>query len=216
MRRRARGGPRERSTDVVSPTRARIMTAARDLLARERYSELSVAAILAASGAAKGSFYFYFESKEDLLEALVREAVTGGLGAAETWTDTSTGADPVVALREGAAAGARLWRDEAPVLRAIVEARGTDATLDAFWRGQMEQFSEAALSRLEGDEEAAAWLDGRDPRPVVTSLTWLGERVYYLSATQTAPFDDEQVVVDVLADMWALALYGRRFGQDRN
>jgi len=186
------------------------MAATRDLLTRGRYSELSVAAILAASGTAKGSFYFYFESKEDLLEALVRDAVAAGLGAAQTWTDPSTASDPVQALRDGAAAGARLWREEAPVLRAIVEARGTDATLDEFWREQMEQFSLAALARLEGDDEAAVWLDGRDPRPVVTSLTWLGERVYYLAATQTAPFDDEQVVVDVLADMWALALYGRR------
>jgi AcrR family transcriptional regulator len=186
------------------------MLAARGLLARRRFAEVSVAAILAESGTAKGSFYFYFADKQDLLAALVREAVAGGLGAATAWTDAS--ADPVVSLRAGTAAGARLWRREAPVLRAIVEAAGTDPRLDVLWREQLGLFAEAALARLDGDEEAAAWLAGRDPRPIVTALTWLGERVYYLAATGTAPFDSEAAVVDVLTDAWALALYGRRPG----
>lgn len=184
------------------------MQAARQLLATRRYAEVSVAAILAGSGAAKGSFYFYFAGKQDLLVALVRDAVAGGLGTARAWTDSA--ADPVRTLRDGITAGARLWQREAPVLRAIVEAAGTDPVLDALWREQMDVFTEAALARLEGDAEAAAWLAGRDPRPIVTALTWLGERVYYLAATGTAPFDSEQAVVDVLADAWALALYGRR------
>lgn len=186
------------------------MLAARRLLAGRRYAEVSVAAILAESGTAKGSFYFYFADKQDLLAALVRDAVAGGLGAARSWTDVGSAADPVVNLRAGTAAGARLWREEAPVLRAIVEAAGTDARLDRLWREQMALFAEAALARLDGDAEAARWLAGRDPRPVVTALTWLGERVYYLAATGTAPFDTEGAVVDVLTDAWALALYGRR------
>jgi AcrR family transcriptional regulator len=186
------------------------MATTRDLLTKRRYSDISVATILADSGAAKGSFYFYFAGKDDLLAALVRDAVAGGLDAAQSWTDTPAATEPVQQLRNGAAAGARLWQQEAPVLRAIVEACGTNATLDELWRGQMELFTQAALARLDGDTEAAAWLDGRDPVPIVTSLTWLSERVYYLAATHTRPFSDEQVVIDVLADAWALALYGRR------
>lgn len=186
------------------------MATARHMLANTRYSDISVAAILTESGAAKGSFYFYFTSKADLLAALVRDAVRDGLIAAQTWTDTATATDPVQALRDGAAAGAGMWQQHAPVLRAIVEAAGTDPTLDTFWREQMNAFAQAALARLDGDPQAAAWLDGRDPVPIVTSLTWLSERVYYLAATHTPPFDDEQVTIDVLADGWALALYGRR------
>lgn len=186
------------------------MIAARELLARQRYADVSVAAILAASGAARGSFYFYFASKEDLLAALVQEAVAGGLSAALSWTGSAAKVDPVQALREGARAGAHLWRQEGPVLRAIVEASGTDPELDRLWRAQMDRFAEAALARLDGDARAAEWLNGRDPVPIVSALTWLGERVYYLAATQTPPFEDEEAVVHVLADSWALALYGRR------
>jgi TetR/AcrR family transcriptional regulator, ethionamide resistance regulator len=199
---------RARGRVPASDARTRILDAARALLTTSRYAEVSVTAILVEAGVAKGSFYFYFGSKEDLLATLVEQAVSGGLDAAESWTATIH--DPVLALRDGIAAGARLWRREAPVLRAIVEAAGMDASLDALWRRQMGAFIDAALARLRSDEEATAWLAGRDPIPIVTSLSWLGERVYYLAATDTPPFDDEGTVVDVLTDAWAMALYGRR------
>jgi AcrR family transcriptional regulator len=186
------------------------MQASRELLETRRFADLSVAAILSASGAAKGSFYFYFASKEDLLAALVKDAVGDALDAAERWTAVDADRDPIAALREGTLAGARLWREHSAILRAVVEAAGTDATLDNVWRTQMDRFTQVALRRLDGDAEAAAWLAERDPRPIVTALTWLGERVYYLAATNTAPFTTEQVIVDVLTDAWALALYGRR------
>ena len=108
------GARRERAlNETSSGARDRIKQAARELLATHRYADISVAAILAESGAAKGSFYFYFASKEDLLAALVREAVAGGLGAAELWTGTAKTADPVQAVRDGVAAGAHLWRQQA-------------------------------------------------------------------------------------------------------
>jgi len=199
---------RRRSELPESEVRDRILAAARGLLATHRYADLSVTTILAEAGVAKGSFYFYFASKEDLLAALVEQAVAGGLDAAQAWTTTTE--DPVVALREGVAAGARLWQRQAPVLRAIVEAAGTHVGLDTLWRGQMEVFSQAALARVRSDKDAAAWLAGRDPAPIVTALSWLGERVYYLAATDTPPFDDERIVIEVLTDAWAMALYGRR------
>jgi AcrR family transcriptional regulator len=186
------------------------MRAARELLETQRFADLSVATILATSGTAKGSFYLYFASKEDLLAALVQDAVGAALEAAETWTAVDSDRDPITALRHGTVAGARLWREHAAILRAIVEAAGTDAALDTMWRAQLDRFTQVALHRLDGDAEAAAWLAQRDPLPIVTALTWLGERVYYLAATGTAPFTSEQVVVDVLTDAWASALYGRR------
>lgn len=186
------------------------MQAARELLETQRFADLSVAEILSASGAAKGSFYFYFASKEDLLAALVQDAVGAALDAAERWTADDQAGDPVAALREGTLAGARLWSLHAPILRAIVEAAGTDADLDRLWRSQLDRFTQVAMRRLDGDAEAAAWLAGRDPLPIVTALTWLGERVYYLAATSTAPFTTEEAVVSVLTDAWAVALYGRR------
>jgi AcrR family transcriptional regulator len=184
------------------------MDSTRRLLETHRFASLSVSAILQEAGVARGSFYFYFSSKEDLLAALVSDAVSGGLEAAKHWTATTD--DPVSALRQGTAAGAALWREHAPVLRAIVEAAGTDPALDRCWRGHMDAFTRAALDRISADPAAQAWLEGRDAVAIISALTWMGERVYYLFATGTAPFENERTVVDVLTDAWTLAIYGVR------
>ena len=54
-------------------TKDRILAAATELIHRQGFKETGLADILAASGVPKGSFYFYFKSKEDLgRELLVR------------------------------------------------------------------------------------------------------------------------------------------------
>jgi hypothetical protein len=51
-------------------------------------------------------------------------------------------------------------------------------------------------------------LRGVDVVALASSLTWLGERLYYLAATRTAPFDNQETVVDTLVHIWASVLYG--------
>ncbi len=54
-------------------TRDRILAAATELIHKRGFKETGLSDILAASGVPKGSFYFYFKSKEDLgRELLVR------------------------------------------------------------------------------------------------------------------------------------------------
>jgi len=48
-----------------------ILDAAQDLFVRQGYEETPVSAILDAAGVAKGTFYHYFTSKEDLLDTIV-------------------------------------------------------------------------------------------------------------------------------------------------
>lgn len=115
----------------------------------------------------------------------------------------------IAALRAGVSDGARLWRENAGVLRAIVESWGSDDDLRALWLAQMNLFTEAAAARIEADPEARQRLGDLDGRAVAASLSWLGERLYYLAAAGVPPFDDEQVLVDVLTNAWTSALYGR-------
>jgi TetR/AcrR family transcriptional regulator, ethionamide resistance regulator len=37
---------------------------------------------------------------------------------------------------------------------------------------------------------------------------WLSERAYYLAAVGHAPFDDEQILVDALTEIWFSVSYG--------
>src|SRR5215470_4842220 len=208
-----RGGPaRRRHGRRAAPPgggaqdlREAILAATARLLADHSFTDLSVSDILNAAGVSRGTFYFYFDSKQAVLGELVQRAVTQGRAAAAPWL--AGPADPVAALRTGTAAGAKLWQASAPVLRAIVENWRTDPRLTALWLEQMQSFTDAAIAQITADPRARKSLTGHDTEAVASALTWLGERLYYLAATSTPPFDDQDTLIDTLVYIWAAVLY---------
>jgi AcrR family transcriptional regulator len=189
------------STDL----REAILAATAGLLADRQFGDLAVSDILAAAGVSRGSFYFYFDSKHDVLAELVRRAVAAGHAAAAPWL--AVPADPATALRAGITAGAQLWRQSAPVLRAIVENWRTDPRLEALWTEQMQTFTDATVAQINADPRARQRLAGQDIAALASALTWLGERLYYLAAVGTPPFDNQDTLVATLLHIWTSALY---------
>lgn len=181
--------------------REAILTATRRLLDERRFDELSVADILKAADVARGSFYFYFASKQEVLAELTRRAVALGHEAAEPWLGDP--ADQRDAVRHGIREGARLWRAEAPVLRAIVENWRSDPQLTDLWLELMGGFTAATAERIAADQPADPSVD---TAALAATLTWLGERVYYLAAIGVEPFTDEERLVDVLTHVWTRTL----------
>jgi len=153
-----------------------ILSATRELLRERRFDGLSVADILTAAGVSRASFYFYFPNKQAVLAELVRRAVAQGRQAAHPWTDGRQ--DPVTALRAGTQEGARLWRENAGVLMAIVENWASDPDLRALWLEQMDLFTDAAVEAL--INQLSRWHDRFHGDP-----------------------DRRDVVIDVLADIYA-------------
>jgi AcrR family transcriptional regulator len=204
---RRAGGRRSASAAGPGPDlRESILAATAGLLGGQRFGDLSVAEILSAAGISRGSFYFYFESKHDVLAELVRRAVGQGLEAAEPWLAGPS--DKIAALRLGVTGGARLWQANAPVLRAIVENWQSDPRLRDLWLQQMQSFTDATIAQISEDPEAMAHLAGSDVAAVASGLTWLGERLYYLAACQVPPFADEDTLIATLVHIWASTLYG--------
>ena len=201
-------GRRSAGGDDTTDLREAILAATAGLLATTSFGDLAVGDILTAAGVSRGSFYFYFDSKQDVLAELVRRAVAAGHAAAEPWLAGPGGpADPAAALRAGITAGAELWRASAPVLRAIVENWRTDPRLEALWTEQMQTFTDAAVAKIGADPRARQRLAGQDIPALASALTWLGERLYYLAATGTPPFDDQDTLVATLLHIWTSTLY---------
>jgi TetR/AcrR family transcriptional regulator, ethionamide resistance regulator len=200
-----RDEPSQSGTDL----RERVLDSVRELLRERTFDTLSVAEIIATAGISRASFYFYFASKQAVLAELVRRAVDAGHEAAQPWVRATAG--PRETLRAGVDAGARLWLANAAVLRAIVESWASDPQLRKLWLAQMATFTEAAVTRIEADRRAdpavAARLKDVDVHALAASLTWAGERLYYLAASGVPPFDDPAVLVDTLTHMWVSALY---------
>jgi TetR/AcrR family transcriptional regulator, ethionamide resistance regulator len=198
---RARADQRDVREAVLSATEA--------LLAERRFADLAVADILTAAAISRASFYFYFESKYAVLAELARRAVGQGHHAAQPWLRRDAEEDPVETLRAGIAEGAQVWRRHAPVLRAVVENWRDDAELSSLWVTLMDSYTDAAVARLEQDRRARPGRnDATNIRQLVSALTWMAERLYYLAAIGVAPFDDEDGLIDALLRVWTATLYG--------
>jgi AcrR family transcriptional regulator len=187
-----------------SAVRATILDATERLLADRRFDEITVADILAAADVARGSFYFNFESKHDVLAELVTRAIGRGHSAARSWLDHAGDDERRAAVRRSIGEGAQLWAEQAPVLRAIVENWRTDAKLTELWLQMMGSFTAVTVERISQDGAG----EGADVESLSAALTWLGERLYYLAAVGVAPFDDQEKLVDVLTHVWMTAVYG--------
>jgi TetR/AcrR family transcriptional regulator, ethionamide resistance regulator len=195
------GDQRGRMLPEDRDVRADILAATRQLLEERRFDEISVADILGAAGVSRGTFYFYFARKHEVLAALVRDAVQRGHEAARPWLTHEGEDERRAAVRHGISEGAALWREQAPVLRAIVENWRGDPELTALWLGQMNSYTDATAARIETDTGASAY-------PLAAALTWLGERLYYLAALDITPFDNQDTLVDVLTHIWMTSIYG--------
>ena len=181
----------------------------RELLREHSFDALSVAEIINAANVSRASFYFYFAGKHAALAELVGRAVGAGHEAAQPWVQATV--DASESLRAGIDAGAELWLSNAAVLRAIVESWASDPQLRDLWLAQMATFTDATITRIETDRQSdpavAARLDGIDVPALAATLTWTGERLYYLAACGVPPFDDRKVLVDTLTHLWVSALY---------
>ena len=193
------------SASPAPDLREAILDATARLLGERSFTDLAVSDILGSARVSRGTFYFYFDSKQAVLAELVRRAVAQGHVAAEPWLGHPD--DPVAALRAGITSGARLWQASAPVLRAIVENWRSDERLTSLWLEQMQSFTDATIAQITADPRARQSLAGQDLPAVASALTWLGERLYYLAATGTPPFDDQDTLVSTLLHIWTSTLY---------
>jgi TetR/AcrR family transcriptional regulator, ethionamide resistance regulator len=205
VRRRLGRRDRQRGADS-SELREAILVATAGLLGDRQFADLTVGDILSAAGVSRGSFYFYFDGKHDVLAELVRRAVARGYDAASPWL--ANPGNKSAALRAGTTEGAKRWRENAPVLRAIVENWRTDPRLSSLWLEQMQRFTNATIALIDADPQANQRLLGVDIAALASALTWLGERLYYLAATDTPPFDDQDTLVNALVYIWTSTLYG--------
>lgn len=66
---------KKRTVKAPEIRQAEILKAAEELFKKRGYVNTTVEAIIQEVGIAKGTFYYYFKSKEDILDALVQEMV---------------------------------------------------------------------------------------------------------------------------------------------
>jgi AcrR family transcriptional regulator len=99
--------------------RERILDAAREIFSRKRYNEVTVALITSEVGIAKGTFYLYFHSKEDLFLEVMRNA---GQRLRRAVTEAAVGVDdPLEKVRVSVPVIFDIYRREASLYQAIFQ-----------------------------------------------------------------------------------------------
>lgn len=130
-------------------TRRKILDAAAQEFGDKGFHDSSIVSITGRAGVALGSFYTYFESKDELFRALVRDRSDG---VREAVAPAIAGMEPDLA-REGAALGAflRFAREHKELYRIIDEA---EFVAPEAWREHYFSTAERILDRYRGMHEA--------------------------------------------------------------
>jgi TetR/AcrR family transcriptional regulator, ethionamide resistance regulator len=194
--------------------RETLLASAGRLLGDRKIVDLTVADVLADAGISRASFYFYFESKHDLVIALGEQIVGEVAQAATPWLERAE-LEPIDALREATRGALGVWQRHGAVLRAIAESWHASPELGDLWGGFMESFVARARAQIERERASGtAPSDGPDAAALAASLIWMNERALYLWSTGAEPaFADPETVVDTLTAIWFGAVYGS--GSDR-
>jgi AcrR family transcriptional regulator len=179
-------------------TMRKILDAAREEFGARGFSESSIVGITQRAGVALGTFYTYFESKEGLFQALVRDMsaqVRDAVGP-----ELAGGRDRLDSERRGLAAFLRFAHDHRDIYRIIDESEFVDPVA---YREHYETTATriaARLRRARDDHEIDASFSDADLETAAWGI--MGANVFL--GLRFAVWDDADadVVADVMTRVW--------------
>jgi AcrR family transcriptional regulator len=192
-------------------TRAEILDAAVEFLWSRPFREMTVASLMEQTSHSRSAFYQYFEDLYALMATLLTVLESEILEGASPWF--SDGGDPVALLYESLAAEVRICHRRGPFLKAVTDASGTDAHLEAEWNGLLDRFDDAVSERIAADQELGL-IEAFDPGPVATALNRVDAALYVRKFGQR-PRSRPGPVLDAIARVWISTLYGQQWATSR-
>jgi len=194
---------------ATTPKRAAVqkavLRATEELLeAGASWADLGVERITTAAGISRTAFYFYFRDKRELLMRLTEEITEDLYVEAERWYHGD--GEPEDVMREAIGKISALYREHAPLIKAIVEVSTYDDEVAVFWRSLLERFVTASTERIAAEQALGTAL----PMPAQATafaLTWMTERTLYQQLVQER-FSEEELV-EALVGLWHRGVYGR-------
>jgi len=136
-------------------TRQKILSAAEEAFGRSGFFRASISDITRGAGVAQGTFYLYFQNKEDVLGELVRHM---GRELRRMLTHSiPTGLTRLDAEREGIAAFMRFVSERQNLYRVVQESLFVD---EEIYRGYYMDFARGYMSALEKSVEKNEIRDG--------------------------------------------------------
>jgi TetR/AcrR family transcriptional regulator, ethionamide resistance regulator len=183
-----------------------ILATCERLLDERALGEIAVDELAAGAGISRPSFYFYFESKNAVLRALVERLADEMYAEAESWLERKDDS-PEVTVSRSIGAAAQQWREHGAVLRAAVQTWGSVPELQAFWEDVVRRFVEQSATRIADDREDGAAPAGPDPEALAKALIWMNERCFYTNSLGADPSLSDDELVPTLTAIWLRSIY---------
>jgi TetR/AcrR family transcriptional regulator, ethionamide resistance regulator len=183
-----------------------ILATAERLLGERSLRDISTDDLARGAGISRPTFYFYFQSKDAVLLALLDRVVTEADAALARVPD-DLASDPAKYWRGCIAAFHETFRAHRPVALACAEARATNAEVREVWARVMESWTLLVVQAIECERERGAAPPGLAARDLAVALNSMNERVLHATFAQDGPAVAEEHVVDVLLTVWLNAIY---------
>jgi len=193
-------------------TRARLVEAAKRVFERDGFLEARIVDIAEEAGLAPGSFYHYFDSKEQLFLEVARrqeERLTAPPQEQEASASASasaTPASPTERIRRANRLYLERYRDEAALMGVIEQVSRYDEDVNAARMATMKHFVERAERSIRRLQKEGAVDRRLDPSMAADALGAMVARVAELWLVQGYRDDRLDKVVDQLSILWANAL----------
>jgi AcrR family transcriptional regulator len=184
-------------------TRDALIAAGRQILAERGWSGFGPETVAQAAGVSYGTFYTYFESKEDLLRSVVR--TVAGEMYAESLVSPETVADPYTRIVESNRRYLQAWGRASKVLRLVEQGADADETQRQLVLEVREMYVRRGAEGLRRLQEAGLADRTLDPRLTAIALGAMVEQVAHVIHSLREPLDEE-AVVDHLSRLWAAAI----------
>ncbi len=202
-------GPRSRKG---IETRARLVSAAKEVFEESGFLDARISDIAERAGLSHGSFYHYFESKEEVFREVAAE-VDGRLSAPldSVIFDSSSHASPSERIAQAIRLNMESYRDEARIMGVIEQVSRFDQELSAL-RGEWQNRNLSAIADSIGDLQRHGLVDHRiNPRiaaAALGSMTYRFPEMWFVQGLLDCEFD-EGVEQLTLLFLRALGLEGR-------
>lgn len=189
-------------------TEAAFLDAARRTFAEKGYFNTKISDIAAAAGRSAGSFYNYYDNKEQLLEALLEEFSAEVVSASSL---QSSAGDPHEGVRAAVTAYWTTYKKYLPEMIGLFQMSMLDPDFRQRWRDNRAAGIKAVLSGLHGAERSGQHV-GLDLPTLASALVSLLESFCWtwLAAGGDADVEtpDDATAIATLTEIWYRTVYG--------
>ncbi|OMC09577.1 TetR/AcrR family transcriptional regulator [Mycobacterium sp. SP-6446] len=189
--------------------REAIVSAVRELLQEGSFADLSVSTISERARIARSGFYFYFDSKYDVLAVILAEATHELEELTQYFAPRAPGETPAAFARRMVGSAATVFAHNDPIMTACNDARNTDAKIREILDGQIDVVIDQIVSIVDDEIAAGTAHPISDDVPALvrmlgaTTAMMLSGDVTFLGADR-----DVERGVRVLEQLWLNSLWG--------